>query len=312
MQLKQISIGFKDFWPGFNPQDFFVPFVSASLGCEIVVTKITKADVVFTSVFRKKTLTRRIIRRLSVELGISKLSSKRIPRRSQKLIWFTGENQRPPVNGFDLTYSFDADSFEGSNVYFPLVYLCLDWFQNGQLQMGLEGKRSGIVVTPEVSATSRVSDVAERSGFVCAFIGNPEPHRLRAVAALKSIGEVDVFGSAVGRPVSNKFEIAKDYKFMLCFENDLYPGYVTEKALEAWVCGCIPLWSGIDHTGILNPKSLLNSYDFDSLETFADEVARLNRDSRRLTEMGSEPIFTSQLTLDIAMKALKKVVHSEK
>jgi hypothetical protein len=307
MHLEQVNVGFKNFWPGFNPQDFFVPFISASLDCEVLVTKCSKADIIFTSVFPNNTLTRRILRRLSVELGISKLWSKRSRKRFQKLVWFTGENVRPPFEGFDLTYSFDVDSYGGSNVYLPLFNLSLDWFQDGQIERGLEAIRSGRVVTPTNASFPRQTDITERKYFACAFIGNPEPLRLRALAALESLGQVDVFGNAVGRPVPNKHEIAKDYKFMLCFENDLYPGYVTEKALEAWVSGCIPLWRGIDQSRILNPKAMLNANDFETLDDFIQEVARLRDSPSELKKMSSEPLFSYEPSLLNAAEALRNL-----
>lgn len=44
------------------------------------------------------------------------------------------------------------------------------------------------------------------------------------------------------------------YKFMLCFENSSAPGYVTEKALQAYLAGTIPIYWGHDDT----VKSLFN------------------------------------------------------
>jgi len=132
---------------------------------------------------------------------------------------------------------------------------------------------------------------------------------MRALAALEKFGNVDIYGSAVGRPVPDKYSIAKRYKFMLCFENDLFPGYVTEKPLDAWLSGCIPLWYGIDSVGLLNQSSLLNAAAFDSLEAFVDAVGELNLDGNRLTQMGSEPIFSREPSLRAASAALQRLFN---
>lgn len=37
-------------------------------------------------------------------------------------IWVTFENRRPPHKDFDLTITFDVDSYEENNLYLPLIY----------------------------------------------------------------------------------------------------------------------------------------------------------------------------------------------
>jgi hypothetical protein len=259
-------------------------------------------------VFSKRDLSRRVTGHIQRKLGFEPSQFFSSKKDNQKRIWFTGENQRVPLENYDLTFSYDADPFGDTNIYFPLFYLSLDWFGKEQLQFGTEGRRAGMVVTPQVASSTRITDVADRPRFVCAFVGNPEPTRMRALAALESIDVVDVYGSAVNRPIPSKIEIAQQYRFMLCFENDLYPGYVTEKPLEAWVSGCIPLWRGLDSFGVLNPESHLNAADFASLEIFVSEVERLNHDVARLRKMGGEPLFSRLPTLDAAGDALRKLL----
>ena len=303
----QIKVSFEGFWPTLDPNAFFVPFVSAALSCEVVVTESSESDLVFTSVFPKNTLGKRVVglarRKTGKELRVHPLS--KVP--FQKHIWFTGENLRPPVENYDLRYSFDSDPYGGTNCYLPLIFLELDWFENGNMDTGLGSWKAKKLVTPTVAATARESYVAERTNFLCAFVGNPEPTRMRALAALKEIGNVDVYGSAVGRPVPDKYSIGQKYKFMLSFENDLYPGYITEKALDAWKSGCIPLWWGMDNIGLLNQNALINAATFDSLEAFVNSVGELNLDGNRLTRMGSEPLFAREPSLCDASEALQRL-----
>jgi hypothetical protein len=266
-------------------------------------------DLLFSSVFSKEKIVDRVLRRVQREFGRQPNQRYEFKHAFQKRVWYTGENQRPPNGGYDLSFSFETDSLGGTNIYLPLYYLALDWFEDGQIQLGLEARRSGKVVKPLTTTTGRQSNVSERPKFLCAFVGNPEPIRMRAIKALERIGVVDVYGQAVGRPVPNKFEVAQNYRFMLCFENDLYPGYVTEKPLEAWVTGCIPLWRGLDRNGCLNPLSHLNAASFDSLEEFVNRVENLNNNVMELTAMGREPLFSGQLTIDPAREALRRLFN---
>jgi Glycosyltransferase family 10 (fucosyltransferase) C-term len=308
MSISSVNVSFEDFWPGFNSEDFFIPLVESALNCRVVLSSSRKADIVFSSVFSTRAIAIRVAYRLWGQIGVKWIPLMFRKSRQQKRVWFTGENQRPPIEDYDLTISFDIDSYGDTNIYLPLVLLGLDWFEDGRMQKGLEGNRAGKVITPVVAATGRFSEVANRPGFVCAFIGNQEPTRMRAVRALERVGNVDVFGTAVGKPVPSKFEIAQQYKFMLCFENDLYPGYVTEKPLEAWISGCIPLWWGIDIANVLNYKAFVNAASYESLEEFVDEVALLNEDRERIMTMGSEPILSPGITLEGVAGALRRLL----
>jgi hypothetical protein len=114
---------------------------------------------------------------------------------------------------------------------------------------------------------------------------------MRVAEALGRLGQVDLYGSAFGGPaVPSKMELMKDYRFAVVLENDLYPGYVTEKAPEAWMSGTVPLWWGSDPAGYLNPRALVNLADSD-LATFLEEVDQLNRDEGLWAERYCQPIL---------------------
>lgn len=51
------------------------------------------------------------------------------------------------------------------------------------------------------------------------------------------------FPSARGS-VSSKRTVLRQYRFCICYENAVYPGYVTEKMLDAMFAGCIPIYQG--------------------------------------------------------------------
>jgi hypothetical protein len=70
--------------------------------------------------------------------------------------------------------------------------------------------------------------------------------------AIEYFGDrIDVYGHGY-RPIPNKYEVMKDYKFAICFENvrDL-PGYVTEKIFDCFKAGTVPIYWGNDE-GYIN------------------------------------------------------------
>ena len=51
----------------------------------------------------------------------------------------------------------------------------------------------------------------------------------------------------------------------MCFENDIYPGYVTEKPIEAYIGDAIPLYYGLDVANYLNSKAIINLTNYNNL-----------------------------------------------
>lgn len=48
----------------------------------------------------------------------------------------------------------------------------------------------------------------------------------------------------VGENVSGKLDALKPYKYNICCENTVQPGYTTEKIFDSFMCGCIPIYRG--------------------------------------------------------------------
>ena len=207
-------------------------------------------------------------------------------------IWCTFENRRPPVEGFDLTFSFDVDSYSGTNCYLPLIYLYVNHNNNDR---GIIHSKHSLSICETTQKRELEDDFFEaKSGFLSAFVNNPHPMRLRAIKDLSEVGEIDLFGRSVRNYIEDKIGTAGKYWFNLCFENDLYPGYVTEKILEAWISKSVPLYWGSDKAGILNPDAYVNLKDFDCLGDFVEYVSALYADKDRMKAMIKQPLFKKE------------------
>ena len=222
-------------------------------------------------------------------------------------IWCTYENRRPPAAGFNLTFSFDVDDYGGTNFYLPLVYLYMNHSK-------IEPFHSKYLLSPHHASQARKVErdfSKKKSGFVSAFINNPHPMRLRAISKLSKVGKVDLFGRSVNNYVQDKTGTASLYWFNLCFENDLYPGYITEKILEAWISKTVPLYWGHDKAKILNPAAYVNLMDFYSLEEFVDFVSELYSDRDRMVQMISQPLFVNQFDYNEVFEFLLKGLRDQ-
>jgi hypothetical protein len=133
--------------------------------------------------------------------------------------------------------------------------------------------------------------------------------RLHAIEYLAKIGKVDVFGQSARNQVKNPSVVAKNYRFILCFENDLYPGYVTEKPLEAYIAGAIPLYYGLDQLNYLNQTALINLANFKNLTEWADQVKKINNNDRIFKNIYEQPILRKKPKLTDAVNLIRKVIE---
>jgi len=189
---------------------------------------------------------------------------------SERRIWYGVENLRPPFqDDIDAALSFEQDPLGGYNAYFP------PWYELSGLQKPFLNRRVGVTIWAPNLLKER-SLIRTKKKFACAFLGKPDQTRFWAIKELSRIGQVDVFGPLVGRPIPNKREIAKEYKFMLCFENDLYPGYVSEKPLEAYLSETVPLyWGDLGSDDSINRLSLINLREFENMEQWISAIQNL-------------------------------------
>jgi hypothetical protein len=130
-----------------------------------------------------------------------------------------------------------------------------------------------------------------KNKFCCAFMGNPTSFR---VGILKKLGEVEslgLFGSAFGNKVDDKLAVSSEYKFSFTFENNLYPGYVTEKLLEGYLSKTVPLYWGMDSQRFFNSKAFINLNDFTTLEDFLIAVRVHNSDEDLYAYTYEQPLL---------------------
>lgn len=236
------------------------------------------------------------------------MSANQQPNKGGKFnVFFTGENTRPPQGTWDAYLSFDQHSYGGRNIYLPLW-----WLTSSDILIPTISPYLDKPITLDEMLKPRNSNYNERSKFCVAFIGKAWPFRMHALEALSKIGGVDVFGgiarNANSPKAKSKFETAQNYRFIFAFENDLFPGYVTEKAPEAWATGAIPLYWGSDPQGYLNQKSLINLANFRSLEEFVEHVGEVNKDQVLWESYATQPFLLKKPNLDDAIQTLRQIL----
>ncbi|CAM8620355.1 glycosyltransferase family 10 domain-containing protein [Candidatus Planktophila dulcis] len=295
-----VTVRFSDFWHTSRPtiDRFLIPLIESVYQNEILVENNPKkrVDLEVFSVFPpKRNLSRRALNRFSkFTFETSQLMEERVLYNSRKTMWFTGENKRAPIgNQFDTYLGFEPEGLIPNLHYLPLWVLNFDHFGKGTPH-GF----TSVLTTQDQLLLARKFKKIRKDKFCCAFLGNPTSFRVGILKNLIDIGPVGLYGSAFGNKVSDKSLVSSDYKFSFAFENNLYPGYITEKLLEAYLANTVPLYWGIDSSGYFNKDAFINFGEFNSLEEFVNIVRELNSDKDRYIATYEQPLLNHKFDID--------------
>jgi hypothetical protein len=245
-----LSVSFHNFWGGFAARDFMF---ARALGDVFDVTiDAVGRDVQFSSVFGEETLPQ--------VAGCRPLR-----------VWFTGECMEPRGQFFDLYFGFRPQTAQLGKRWhrYPLWITYIDWWDPASPY--------------HISRLTAPRHWRERPRF-CNFIySNPTSIRAEFFLRLNEARPVDSLGGVLnnhGRRLASgpraKMKALSEYTFTIAFENQLSPGYVTEKLLEPLMAGSVPVyWGPPEAKTDFNPGAFLFAEDFHGFAELVEHVTRL-------------------------------------
>ena len=279
MKKPDLKIHFTDFWPVFNPQDnLFVKLLSKKYN---LLFDNQNPDILFYSVF-----------------GCEHHYY------NTKRIQFIGENIRPNFKECDYAFSFDYIDSD-RHYRLPLYALYME-----------ENDISSVFREPDIDKI-----LNEKKRF-CNFIySNPgQKKRNEFFKKLSKYKKVDSGGRLyrnIDRPILNKIDFIKEYKFTISFENSSYPGYTTEKIFEPMIVGSLPIYWGnplVDKD--FNSKSFLNYFDYNNDEELIERIIEIDNDDNLLAEILKQPFFQGNkvnefVSHDNILNKLTEIIESD-
>ena len=96
----------------------------------------------------------------------------------------------------------------------------------------------------------RIKKISTKKKFCIAVISNKRNYtyfRLNFIHKLNNYKKIDMGGRAfnnIGKLVKDKIEFLSDYKFSISMENTEGDGYVSEKIIDSFIAGTIPIYYG--------------------------------------------------------------------
>jgi alpha(1,3/1,4) fucosyltransferase len=113
------------------------------------------------------------------------------------------------------------------------------------------------------------------------YLGEGELYteRQRAVSFFSETDDFDLYGHGwngysrwkglIGN--NGKYNVLKNYKFTVCFENSAPNGYITERLVDAFVSGCVPVYLGpLNISNYIPKECFINFRDFSSYPDLYD------------------------------------------
>lgn len=94
----------------------------------------------------------------------------------------------------------------------------------------------------------------------------------------------------------DKVETIADYKFVFCAENTSYPGYVTEKIIDCFVAGAIPIYIGApDVLDFIPSDTFIDYRKFNSIEDLHQVLEKMSEEeSMMMVQKGRQFLASSE------------------
>ena len=100
----------------------------------------------------------------------------------------------------------------------------------------------------------------------------------------------------IGFRVDEKIGFLKDYKFTIAFENDIQPGYTTEKLLDPFLSGSLPIYMGNPIVGLdFNKDSFICANDYPDLDSVIRRVVEIDNHDELYNHMMNSNILLNPL-----------------
>lgn len=206
-------------------------------------------------------------------------------------VFHTGENVRPNFLECDFAFSFDVTSAP-RNYRFPLYA----WYNEHEKL--LENRLDKFNI--------------KNKGF-CNFVYSNDKALERVdffnkLSKYKKIDSGGRFLNNIGYQVQNKSQFISNYKFTICFENESYPGYTSEKIYDAMIANSVPIyWGNPLINKEFNSKSFINVHDFESFDAVVDKVIELDSNDDLYYEVLREPFFyNNEIPLELRKENIYK------
>ena len=132
------------------------------------------------------------------------------------------------------------------------------------------------------------------------FSGKSYSIRELIVNAISEVIPVAKYGKAYNKPFQgSKHLLQKEHLFCICPENSIREGYCSEKVVEAYLSGYIPIyWNHPKNIeGIINKNAIINLYGLDK-EQIKQKIIEITTNRALLKDIYESPLFDKNFNIE--------------
>lgn len=306
MKKKEIKIGFRYFWEGFNPENnLFINLLKKRYN--VILSE--NPDYLFYSVYTGPKKEGRFSKQGDFLKKISPrvyLSARRILGKLKRKketedflegnfvkIFYTSENRKPNMKECDWAFSFYYDEEFKHPRHLRLPNYKFEETP-GMSLVKKKFEREKFMKKRFCNFLYSQENLLRRKFFkklsMYKRIDSPE----RVLNNMEPIGKhKSAYSSRFSKNwMSDKLPFLRNYKFTIAFENTSVPGYTTEKIYHAMLAGSIPIYFGnplIERD--FNTKSFVNCHEYKDFDEVVKRVREIDSDDKIYEKILREPWF---------------------
>ena len=114
---------------------------------------------------------------------------------------------------------------------------------------------------------------------------------------------------------SEYFDFISQYKFMICFENTSQPNYLTEKIINAYSCGTIPIYWGCPNiSDYVNMDAILylpKVYTKSDMDNLIGKIVYLDKNPFAYRKMYEQPFFKDGLPDEFNIEKIRDKLQAK-
>jgi len=227
-------------------------------------------------------------------------------------IFFSGENIRSGIPGACIdpsesrcNLSMSKYPTSSTNYYLPLWVLFVNWFSKYQPRPLPSNPTYSLSISDlTLSARQRSLPGFEKRRPIMFINNNVIKDRILLFLRLQERIPIDSYGKLfnnMSQPLRGS-ELDKhlrlhEYRCTVALENSLSPGYITEKIIQPFAAGCIPIYrGGLDlNTNTFNERSMILYDRYSSIDELVDEVVSVSSDQTKWNEYSDQPLFKNNI-----------------
>ena len=266
--MKTLRVDFRHFWPAFEPEHFLRGFSYLAPRVELVHDAL-RPELLVVSTFED-----------GLRASAPPVVDEGLPR-----LFYTAENVRPDFAACEWALSFCRDIDDARHLRLPNYVFA---------QHVLGFASDALLRAPDEDPRALL---AKKTRF-CTFLqSNSVPFRNEFVRRLSQVQHVDCAGPCLNNtgftvPRTEKHAYLAESKFVIAFENEATPGYVTEKIADGFLSRSVPVyWGDPTVERDFEPAAFLDLSRCSGMEELIERMLELDRDDERYLAMLAAPPY---------------------